>query len=171
MSLTLTTVNEHTIVCSISCHTPAQSPRSLPCQRNQSSTEVRVVFLKPVHAVRLGSGPPGSNYGPFKAKPNSYHMHITKSVHGRMSSVGTFHFEVDLKPRTRNKERKKCVQHLSSPATLVSTFIPLQPGQLTESFHAKAHYHGCKCGSEVIQYCKRTEHVSNARTCYDNHIV
>lgn len=129
------------------------------------------MFLKPVHAVRLGSGPPGPNYGPFKAKHNSYHMHVTmrmtlptsicptslcatlsahaepaflhsvqcdvaKSVHGRMSSVGTFHFEVDLKPRTRNKERKKCVQHLSSPATLVSTLTPLQPGQLTESFHA-----------------------------------
>ena len=53
-------INKHAIVSTISCHAPAQSPSSLPCQKS-TPYKVRVVFSKPVHAVRAGGGPPGPN--------------------------------------------------------------------------------------------------------------
>ena len=52
---------------SIGCHTPAQRPSSLSGQK-PALCKVRVVFSKPVHAVRAWGGPPGTNHGLFKAK-------------------------------------------------------------------------------------------------------
>ena len=58
------------------CHTPAQSPSSLPCQK-PTIYQVRLVFAKHVHAVRAGGGPPGTNHGTFKAKPSSHNVCVT----------------------------------------------------------------------------------------------
>ena len=60
----------------IGCHTPAPRPSSLSCQK-AALCKVRVVFSKPVHAVRVWRGPPGTNHGLFKAKPSSHHVHST----------------------------------------------------------------------------------------------
>ena len=38
---------------------------------------LRVVFCKPVHAVRARGGPPGTNHGPFTAKPSCHHVYVT----------------------------------------------------------------------------------------------
>ena len=72
-------INEHVIVSTIGCHTPTQGPYSLSCQK-PALCKVRVMFSKPVHAVRAGGGPPGTNHGLFKAKPSSYHVHSTLPV-------------------------------------------------------------------------------------------
>ena len=69
-------INEHVIVSTIGCHTPAQRPSSLSCKK-PALCKVRVVFSKPVHAVRAWGGPPGTNHGLFKAKPSSHHVHST----------------------------------------------------------------------------------------------
>ena len=50
--------------------------------KNQKSSLIvwnTVVFSKLVHAVRARGGPPGSNHGPFTAKPSSHHVHVTLS--------------------------------------------------------------------------------------------
>ena len=49
--------NKHAILSTIGCHVPAQSPSSLPSQK-QTPHKVRVVFSKPVHAVRVRGGTP-----------------------------------------------------------------------------------------------------------------
>ena len=54
--------------------TPAQSPNSLSCQK-PTPYKVRVVFSKPVHAVRAGGGLPGLNHWPITAKPSSHNVH------------------------------------------------------------------------------------------------
>ena len=54
--------------------TSAQSPNSLSCQK-PTPYKVRVVFSKPVHAVRARGGLPGLNHGPIKAKPSSHNVH------------------------------------------------------------------------------------------------
>ena len=59
-------INEHAIDSTTGCHTPTQSPSSFPCQK-PTPYKVRAVFSKPVHAVRVRSGSPGPNYGPFTA--------------------------------------------------------------------------------------------------------
>ena len=64
-------INEHVIVSTIGCHTPAQRPSSLSCKK-PALCKVRVVFSKPVHAVRSWG-----DHGLFKAKPSSHHVHST----------------------------------------------------------------------------------------------
>ena len=59
------------IVSTISCHTPTQSPSSRSCQK-PTLCKVRVVFSKPVRAVRVWGGPLGTNHGLFKAKPSNH---------------------------------------------------------------------------------------------------
>ena len=71
--------NKHAILSTIGCHVPAQSPSSLPSQK-QTPHKVRVVFSKPVHAVRVRGGPPGPNHDSFTAKPSSHHVHSTLRV-------------------------------------------------------------------------------------------
>ena len=66
----------HLISISVQALTPAQSPSSFSRQK-PALCNVRVVFSKPVHAVRAWGGPPGTDHGLFKAKPNSYHVHST----------------------------------------------------------------------------------------------
>ena len=61
------------IVSTIGCHTPTQSPSRPSCQK-LAFRKVRVVFSKPVHAVRAEGCPPSANHGLFKAKPSSYHV-------------------------------------------------------------------------------------------------
>ena len=58
---------------------PTQRPSSLSC-KIPALCKVRVVFSKPVHAVRPWGGPPGANHGLFKAKTSSHHVHSTLSV-------------------------------------------------------------------------------------------
>ena len=41
---------------------------------------LRVVFCKPVHALRARGGPPSPNHDPFTAKPSSHHVHVTVRV-------------------------------------------------------------------------------------------
>ena len=50
VTLTTPTLNEHVIVSTIGCHSPAQRPSSLA--RKQALCKVKLVFSKPVHAVR-----------------------------------------------------------------------------------------------------------------------
>ena len=57
VTLTTPLINEHVIVSTIGCHTPAQRPSSHSCQK-PALCKVRVVFSKPVHAVRAWGGPP-----------------------------------------------------------------------------------------------------------------
>ena len=64
------------MVSTIGCHTPAQSPNNLPCQK-PVLCKVKIVFSKPVHAVRVGGGQPGTNCGPFKVKLSSHYVHVT----------------------------------------------------------------------------------------------
>ena len=74
-SVTLT-VNEHAIVSTLGCHTLTQSPSSLPCQKS-TPCKVRVVFYKPVYAVRVRGGPPHPNHCSFTSKSSTYHVHVT----------------------------------------------------------------------------------------------
>ena len=41
---------------------------------------LRVVFCKPIHALRVRGGLPSPNHGPFTAKPSSHHVHVTVRV-------------------------------------------------------------------------------------------
>ena len=77
-------------VSAIGCHTPAQRPSSLSCKK-PDPCKVRVVFSKPVHAVRARSGPAGTNHGLFKAKPSSHHVHSTLPVNPPTSPCPTVH--------------------------------------------------------------------------------
>ena len=70
------TINEHAIVSTLGCHTLTQSPSSLPCQKS-TPYKVRVVFCKPVYAVRARSGPPHPNHDSFTSKSSTYHVHVT----------------------------------------------------------------------------------------------
>ena len=82
VTLTTPTHNEHAIVSTVGCHTPAQSPiSSFSCQK-PALCKVRVVFSKLVYAVRAWGGPPGTvtNHGLFKAKPSSHHVHSILQV-------------------------------------------------------------------------------------------
>ena len=45
--------------------------------RNQTHYKVRVVFSKPVHAVRARGGPSSPNHDSFKAKPSSHLVYVT----------------------------------------------------------------------------------------------
>ena len=68
-----------TIVSILCYHTPAQRPSNFSCQK-PTPYKVRVVFSKPVHAVRARGGSPSTNHDPFTAKPSSYHVHATLQV-------------------------------------------------------------------------------------------
>ena len=73
------------MVSTLSCHTPAQGPSSLPCQK-WTPYKVRVAFSKPVHAARARIGPHGPNHGTLTAKPSSHHVLVTVWVTPPMSS-------------------------------------------------------------------------------------
>ena len=64
----------------IGCHASAPRPSSLSCQK-PALCKVRVVFSKPVHAVRAWGGPPGTNHGLFKANPSRGVRHERNLVH------------------------------------------------------------------------------------------
>ena len=100
-SLMTLTINEHVIVRTISCHTPAQSPSSLSCQK-PALCKVREAFSKPVHAVRAWGGPPGTNHGLFKAKPSSHHVHSTLPVTPPTSPWPTL--SADAEPARKHTE-------------------------------------------------------------------
>ena len=76
VTLTTLLINEHVIVSTINCYTPAQNPSSLSCQK-PALCKVRAVFSKPVHAVSAWAGSLGTNHDLFKAKPSSHHVHST----------------------------------------------------------------------------------------------
>ena len=85
----------------IGCHTPAQRPSSLSGQK-PALCKVRVVFSKPVHAVRAWGGPPGTNHGLFKAKPSSHHVHSTLPVTPPTSPCPTL--SADAEPARKRAE-------------------------------------------------------------------
>ena len=76
VTLTMPTLNEHAIVNTSGCHTPAQSSDIHPCQKS-TSYKVRVEFSNPIHTVRVRSGPPIPNNDRFIAKPSSHHVHVS----------------------------------------------------------------------------------------------
>ena len=68
------------MVSTLGCHTPAQSPSSLPRGRqNWTSYKVRVAFSKPVLTSRARIDPPGSNQGALTA---SLQCMRTRSAYG-----------------------------------------------------------------------------------------
>ena len=101
VTLTTPLINEHVIVSTIGCHTPAQRPSSHSCQK-PAHCKVRVVFSKPVHAVRAWGGPPGTNHGLFKAKPSSHHVHSTLPVTLPTSPCPTL--SADAEPARKHAE-------------------------------------------------------------------
>ena len=72
--------NKHAMVSTISCLLRDHAS-SLPSQK-PTLYKVKVVFSKPVHAVRVrgGGGLPGPNHGPFTAKPSSHHVDGTLRI-------------------------------------------------------------------------------------------
>ena len=50
----------------------------------------RVTFSKSAHTARVRIGPPGTNHGPFTAKPSSCHVHRTLWVTQPHSAVPPF---------------------------------------------------------------------------------
>ena len=64
-------------------------PSSFLCQKSTPYKE-RVVFYKPVHALRGRDGPPGPNHDSFTAKPCSHHVHVTLQATSRTSPCPTF---------------------------------------------------------------------------------
>ena len=99
VTLTTPIIKEHVIVSTIGCHTPAQKPSSLSCQRPALCT-VRVLFSKLVHAVRAWGGPPGTNHGLFKAKPSSNLVYSTLTVTPPTSPCPTL--SADAEPVSRD---------------------------------------------------------------------
>ena len=67
-------INEHAIYSRLSyIHLEPKQP-SL---QEINPYKMRVVFCKPVHALRVKSGPPGPTHDSFTAKPGSHHVHVT----------------------------------------------------------------------------------------------
>ena len=87
--------------CIIGCHTAAQRPSSLSCQK-PALCKVRVVFSKPVYAVRAWDCPPGTNHGLFKAKPSSHHVHSILPVTPPISPCPTL--SADAEPARKRAE-------------------------------------------------------------------
>ena len=114
MTLTMPT-HDHAMVSTIGCHTQAQSPSSLPCQKS-TPYMVRVVLSQPVHVVRLRDGPSGPNHGPSTAKPSSHHVHVTLWVTPPTSFCPTL--SADAEPV------RKCDVTKSARKGLISTFLP-----------------------------------------------
>ena len=77
----LITLNTHQQACN-SQHSQLSYTRSQPKQLSLPETlyKVRVVFCKPVHAVRVRGGPHNLNHDSFTAKPSSHHVHVTLEV-------------------------------------------------------------------------------------------
>ena len=89
MTLTTPTLNEHAIVSPLGCHTSAQCPSSLPCQK-LSPYKLRVVFSKPVYAARERIGPRSPNHSGLTGKPRSLYVHVTLRVTPPTSPYSTY---------------------------------------------------------------------------------
>ena len=80
-----------------------------PFRINMPLSEInllRVVFCKPVHALRTRGGPPSPNHGPFKAKSSSHHVHVTVRVNPPTSLCPTL--SADAEPP------RKCTETIFS---------------------------------------------------------
>ena len=82
-----------------------------PTGQKPALCKVRVVFSKPVHAVRLWGCPPGTNHGLFKAKPSSHHVHSTLPVTPPTSPCPTL--SADAEPA-----RKQCAVLCNQKCTI-----------------------------------------------------
>ena len=73
-------INEHAIVGTLGCHTPAWSPSSLLCQKwTPTRWEPRFLSLSMQPGQELAHAP-GPNHGILTAKPSSHHVHVTLRV-------------------------------------------------------------------------------------------
>ena len=92
-----TLINEHAMVSNIGFHTP-ESPSSLPCQK-PTPFKVKVVFSKPVHAVR---GEVAHPVPPWPFHWQAYHVHKTLGVTPSTSCCSNL--SADAKPVCKRAE-------------------------------------------------------------------